>query len=138
MKVMSRTQKGLFFSIVLICNIDLSVARTNEAVESTLRTPTCPEVLEWVEKIDLSQQYQPLNDVPSEKLPMAYGQKKFTELFGKPAIEWTRSELVQMNDHLLECGKSAGKIFRKKVRPFSRNLRNILIIQAQRKAKTNQ
>jgi hypothetical protein len=124
-----------YFIVFLICIFGLSLSQTAGAAETTLRSPECSEIQEWVATIDLSDQYQPLESAPYDKLPTAYGSEAFTVLFGKPALEWTQGELRQMYDHILSCGKNAGKDYRKKVRPLSRNLRNILTIQDQKTRK---
>jgi len=125
-------QSKSFFIVFLICAFGLSLPQTAGAAETTLRSPDCAEIQKWVATIDLSDQYQPLESAPYDKLPTAYGSEAFTVLFGKPALEWTRGELRQMYDHILSCGKNAGKDYRKKVVPLSRNLRNILVIQSQK------
>ncbi len=121
-----------FFAVFLICIFGFSLPQTARAAEATLRSPECSEIQKWVATIDLSDQYQPLEEAPYDKLPAAYGSEAFAALFGKPAIEWTQTELRQMYDYILGCGKNAGKDYRKKVRPFSRNLRNILAIQSKK------
>jgi len=124
-----------YFTVFFICILGLSLSQTAGVAETTLRFPECSEIQEWVATIDLSDQYQPIESAPYDKLPTAYGSEAFTVLFGKPALEWTQGELRQMYDHILCCGKNAGKVYRKKVRPLSRNLRNILSIQDQKTRK---
>lgn len=119
------------FSILLVFLLSGSLWLGSPAAETALRSPECSEIQNWVATIDLADEFQPLEEAPYEKLPTAYGTEAFAELFGKPALEWTRAELRMMYDHILQCGKNSGRDYKKKVRPFSRNLRNILIIQSQ-------
>jgi len=122
-----------FYIVFFIFILGLCLSQPTGAAETTLRTPECSEIQKWVATIDLADQYQPLADAPYNKLPTAYGSESFASLFGKPAIEWTRVELRDMYNHVLSCGKNSGRDYKKKVRPFSRNLRNIIIIQSQKK-----
>lgn len=123
---------SLLLTVLLIGGVGLGSTKALMAAETTLSTPECSEIKEWVTTIDLADEYQPLKDAPYDKLPTAYGTKAFAVLFGKPALEWTQAELREMNKHILKCGKNEGRDFRKKVRPLSRNLRTILIIQSQK------
>ena len=71
--------------VLFIAIFGLSLPQTAGAAETTLRTPECSEIQEWVATIDLSDQYQPLKNAPYDKLPSAYGSEAFEVLFGKPA-----------------------------------------------------
>ena len=126
------SRRNLFAAVFVVFGSGLGMPQTGAAAGSTLRNPECAEVVDWVATIDLSDQYQPLENAPYDKLPAAYGTAKFAAVFGKPALEWTQAELHQMYNHVLACGRNAGREYKKKVRPLSRNLRNVLVMQSRK------
>jgi hypothetical protein len=130
--IMNKYWYSLLLAVLLIGSVGLGSPKMVRAGETTLRSPECSEIQKWVGTIDLADVYQPLEEAPYDKLPKAYGSEAFAELFGKPALEWTRAELGEMYNYILKCGKNEGRDYRKKVRPLSRNLKKILIVQSQK------
>lgn len=58
-----------------------------------LRSPSCDELAMWVTTIDADDRWEPIASDNRIWLPKAMSEPAFTDLFGKPALEWTQADV---------------------------------------------
>lgn len=91
-----------------------------------LEKPDCDSYAAWAMTLDKKDKWQ-LNSVNKRlNLPALYKSPQVENLFGKPALSWTRADVKAAIKQAKTCGREARKAKRKKERLAFRNIASSL------------
>lgn len=74
-----------------------------------LQTPACDKLAEWATTIDAKDRWEPITTNKKIWLPRAMSETAFTDLFGKPALEWTQDDVASARSAWSGCIQQAKK-----------------------------